>query len=107
MRLATEEAHTIRYMLRSLGIKVEKPSRIYGDNLDVIQNATMPEGTLKKKHIALPYHFVREAVAVGIISAFKVPGKDNFADVFTKPLERDGLCIILVDCYGHRQPIRE
>ena len=90
MRLATEEAHTIRYMLRSLGIKVEKPTRIYGDNLGVIQNATMPEGTLKKKHVALSYHFVREAVAVNVISAFKVAGKDNFADVFTKPLERDG-----------------
>jgi hypothetical protein len=90
MRLATEEAHTIRYMLRSLGIKVEKPTRVYGDNLGVIQNATMPEGTLKKKHVALSYHFVREAVAVNVISAFKVAGKDNFADVFTKPLERDG-----------------
>jgi hypothetical protein len=90
MRLATEEAHTIRYMLRSLGITVEKPCRFYGDNLGVIQNANMPEGTLKKKHIALSYHFVREAVSVNIISAFKVPGKDNFADVMTKPLERDG-----------------
>jgi hypothetical protein len=90
MRLATEEAHTIRYMLRSLGIRVEKPTRVYGDNLGVIQNATMPEGTLKKKHVALSYHFVREAVAVNVISAFKVLGKDNFADVFTKPLERDG-----------------
>jgi len=90
MRLATEEAHTMRYMLRSLGIRVEKPTRLYGDNLGVIQNATMPEGTLKKKHVALSYHFVREAVAVNVVSAFKVPGKDNFADVMTKPLERDG-----------------
>jgi len=90
MRLATEEAHTIRYMLRSLGIKVNNPCRLYGDNLGVIQNATMPEGTLKKKHVALSYHFVREAVAVNVISAFKVPGKDNFADVMTKSLERNG-----------------
>jgi hypothetical protein len=90
MRLASEEAHAIRYMLRSLGIKVTKPCRLYGDNLGVIQNATIPEGTLKKKHVALSYHFVREAVSVGVISAFKVDGKDNFADVFTKPLERNG-----------------
>ena len=90
MRLATEEAHTIRYMLRSLGIKVEKASRLYGDNLGVIQNATMPEGTLKKKHVALSYHFVREAVAVNVVEPFKIHGKDNFADVMTKPLERNG-----------------
>jgi hypothetical protein len=90
MRLATEEAHTIRYMLRSLGIKVERASRLYGDNLGVIQNATMPEGTLKKKHVALSYHFVREAVAVNVVEPFKILGKDNFADVMTKPLERNG-----------------
>jgi len=89
MRLATEEAHTIRYMLRSLGLKVEKPCYVYGDNLGVIQNATTPEGTLKKKHVALSYHFVREAVAIRIIAPRKVKSPDNFADVMTKPLDKD------------------
>ena len=32
MRLAVEEAITIRYMLRSLGIKVSEPSNTIGDN---------------------------------------------------------------------------
>ncbi len=88
MRLATEEAITIRYMLRSLGIRVSKPTDISGDNAGVIVNATMPEATLKKKHIALSYHSVRESVASGIIHPSKVSSKNNIADLLTKPLER-------------------
>ena len=89
MRLATEEAHIIRYMLRSLGIKVEKPYYMYGDNLGVIQNATTPEGVLKKKHVALSFHFVREAVATGVVAPRKLGSPDNFADVMTKPLDKN------------------
>ena len=50
MRLAPEEAITIRCMLRSLGIPVTKPTKLFGDNTGVIQNASMPEATLQKKH---------------------------------------------------------
>jgi hypothetical protein len=88
MRLATEEVITIRYMLRSLGIHVSKPCDISGDNAGVILNATVPEATLKKKHVALSYHSVRECVAAGIIHPSKVSSKNNIADLLTKPLER-------------------
>jgi hypothetical protein len=49
MRLDTEEAITISYMLRSLGIPVNEPTKLFGDNLGVIQNASMHEATLQKK----------------------------------------------------------
>ena len=39
MRTAVEEAISIRYMLRCLGIPVTKPTDLYGDNFGVIQNA--------------------------------------------------------------------
>lgn len=89
MRLAVEEAYTIRYMLRALGIKIEKPCYLYGDNLGVIQNASTPEGVLKKKHVALSFHFVREAVATRVIMPRKVGSPDNFADMLTKPLDKN------------------
>jgi hypothetical protein len=40
MKLATEEAITIRYMLRSLGIPVNNPCHMYGDSSSVMQNVT-------------------------------------------------------------------
>ena len=68
MRLATEEAITIRYMLTSLGIPVTKPTKLFGDNLGVIQNASIPEATLQKKHTAISFHRVRECNAAKIIA---------------------------------------
>jgi hypothetical protein len=52
-------------MLRCLGVPVTKPTNLYGDNFGVIQSATIPDGELKKKHIAISYHYVREAITAG------------------------------------------
>ena len=87
MRLATEEAITIQYMICSLGIPVNEPTKLFGDNLGVIQNASMPEATLQKKYTAISFHRVRECVAAKIIEPHKIDGKDNVADIFTKPVD--------------------
>ncbi len=82
-----EEAISIRYMLRCLGIPVMKPTNLYGDNFGVIQSATtIPEGELKKKHIAITYHYVCQLIAAGFINAIWVKSYKNFVDVCTKAL---------------------
>ncbi|CAJ1970506.1 unnamed protein product [Cylindrotheca closterium] len=67
MPAATEEAISIQYMLRSLGVPVEEPTNLLGDNLGVIQSAAMKDADLKKKHVTISYHCVCEAVAAQII----------------------------------------
>jgi Reverse transcriptase (RNA-dependent DNA polymerase) len=84
MRVAVEELCAVRYMLRSMGVKVEHASYLFGDNLGVVQNATIKDSLLKKKHVAISYHKVREAAASGIVHPLKVDGRYNFADVLTK-----------------------
>ena len=86
MRSAVEEAISIRYMLRCLGSPITKPTDLYGDNFGVIQSAEIPEGELKKKHIAISYHYVREAIAAKIVNAHWCRTYENFADVCTKAL---------------------
>jgi hypothetical protein len=86
MKTAVEEIMALRYMLRGLGVRVETATHLYGDNLGVIQNCTMKESQLKKKHVALSYHRVREAAAASIILPIKIHTKDNFADALTKSL---------------------
>jgi hypothetical protein len=86
MRTAVEEAISIRYMLRCLGIPVTKPTDLYGDNFGVIQSAEIPEGELKKKHIAISYHYIREAIAAKIVNAHWCRSAGNFADICTKAL---------------------
>jgi len=63
--------------------------KMFSDILGVIQNASMPAVTLAKMRMAIAFHCVQECVAAKIISLYYIEGKDNFADIFTKPV--DGL----------------
>ena len=86
LKKAVEEAITTRYHLRSMGVSVTKPTIIYGDNLSAIVNTTLPGSSLKKKYLALSYHFCREHFSAGIVDIRKIDTKYNFADVMTKAL---------------------
>jgi hypothetical protein len=84
MRTVVEELISIRYIIQCLGVKVEHASLLFSDNFGVVQNATMKKSLLKKKHVAISYHKVREAAACGIVHPLKIDGRYNFADVCTK-----------------------
>ncbi len=88
LRTAVEEAQNVRYMLRCLGIPIPSdgscPTRIFGDNLSVIQNAKNPEAELKKKHVAVSFHVVREAIASGTVYPAWLYTKYNISDINTK-----------------------
>ena len=89
MRQAVEEAISLRFMLRCLGCNVDGPTLLFGDNQSTIISASKPEAELKKKHIAISYHMVREAVAAGIVLPIHLNSEDNFADILTKALGRE------------------
>ena len=86
MRVAVEEAISLRYMLRCLGIPVprHKPTNLYGDNWSIIQSASIPDSELKKKHVAISYHYVREAIAAQIVNPIWIRSAENFSDICTK-----------------------
>ena len=83
---AVEEVFALRYMLTFLGVNVDTASEVYGDNLGVIQNANIKDSLLKKNHVTISYHKVREAVTAGIIVPIKIASADNFAECLTKSL---------------------
>ena len=86
MRAAVEEAISIRYMLRCLGVPVTLPTNMYGDNRGSILSSSLEDAECKKKHVAVSYHFVREAVAAGICLMHWIRSEHNFADIMTKSL---------------------
>ena len=49
MKQCCEYIRGLRYKLRMMGIPVEGPMYIYGDNQSVLANTTIPDSTLKKK----------------------------------------------------------
>ena len=86
MKICTEMVEGLRYKLRMFGIPMEGPANVYCDNDAVVKNATVPESTLKKKHNAIAYHRVREAIAAGTIRITKEHTSTNLADILTKLL---------------------
>ena len=85
-RIATEMVMALRYQLRMLGIPIDGPAMMFGDNQSVVLNTTVPSSVLKKKHHACAYHRVREAIAAKIIKFQHIKSAQNFADLLTKPL---------------------
>ena len=85
-RIATEMAIEMRYNFRMLGCPIDGPVRLLGDNRGMIQNCSIMASQLKKKHNAIAYHRIREAVAGGIISLGHIPTETNFSDILTKSL---------------------
>ena len=86
MKQAVEMIEGLRYKLRMMGIEVEGPTSIFCDNESVVKNASRPKSTLKKKHVAISYHRVREAQAAGIVQVAFESTDFNLADILTKPL---------------------
>jgi hypothetical protein len=84
MKQALEATRGIRYKLRMMGIPIDGPTYVYGDNMSVIHNTQRPESTLKKKSNSICYHFARESVAMGESLTGHVRSEDNPADICTK-----------------------
>jgi hypothetical protein len=85
-RMAIELIIELRYKLRMLDVPVNKPTLMLGDNMSVILNTTVPSSQLKKKHNAIAYHCVREAIAGKLVTFVHIRSKYNVADILTKPL---------------------
>jgi hypothetical protein len=71
MRLVVEEAITICYMLRSFGIPLTRLCRTMGDNERAVTIASSPECQLKKKHVTLLHHSVRENTSIRPLTLVK------------------------------------
>ena len=74
--IAVELVEGLRYKLRMFGVPIDGPTNMYIDNKSVV----------KKKHNAIAYHRVREAVAAGTIRIAYERSETNLADILTKLL---------------------
>jgi hypothetical protein len=86
MKQCCEYLRGLRYKLRMMGIPVNGPCYIQGDNKSVLANTTEPGSTLKKKSQSIAYHFVREGAARSEWRTSYVNTHENEADLLTKQL---------------------
>jgi hypothetical protein len=62
-RIATDMIIKMHFILHMLGVPVDGPALLLGDNNSVVLNTSVPSSILKKKHHACAYHRVQEAIA--------------------------------------------
>ena len=86
MKQCCEYLRGLRCQLRMMGVPVEGPACVYGDNQSVLANATIPDSTLKKKSQSIACHFVREGAARDEWRTAYVNTNENEADLLTKQL---------------------
>ena len=106
-RIATDLIIEYRYALRMLGLNVNGPAWLFGDNMSVILSTTMPSSGLKKKHLSIAYHRVREMVACRAICFIHVDSDCNYADLMTKPLPLATHARLMEGLVGRRFPTDE
>ena len=89
MRQTKEMIVALRYKLRMFGVPINGPASIMCDNQGIVKNTSIPDSTLTKRHNAINYHIIQEAVAAGIIKIGKEDTRSNLADLFTKVLPQE------------------
>ena len=83
-RTCVEQILDLRNTFRYLGVPIEGPAMMFGDNETVVNTASLPHGKLHKRHNALSFHRVREAIAAGVTRFIHIAGDTNPADVLSK-----------------------
>jgi hypothetical protein len=100
MKNGIETTRGLRYKLRMMGVAIDGPTYVYGDNMSVVHNTQRPESVLKKKSNAICYHAVRESAAMGESIIGHIPSVNNPADICTKAVpggqKRDHLIGLLL-----------
>ena len=85
---AAREALWLRQLLPEFGIQCS-PIRILCDSMGAMASIKNPKITQRTKHIDIAHHFVRERHLRGEIMLQWIPGKENIADILTKPVPKD------------------
>jgi hypothetical protein len=85
---AAREAMWLRSFLAEINHAEPKTVLLKSDNTGAIDMARDPKFHSRTKHIDIRYHFIRELVEDEKIRLEHIPGEENPADIFTKPLTR-------------------
>jgi hypothetical protein len=75
--------------LTDIQVKFDEPIPIYCDNTSTISILKNPMMHSKMKHIPIKYHSLQELDAENNIRVEYMGTKEQFTDIFTKPLPRE------------------
>ena len=67
----------LRNTFQYLGVPVNTATMMFGDNESVVNTVSVSQGKLQKRHNALSFHKIRDAMAAGIVCFHHVAGNKN------------------------------
>ena len=76
----------VKKIAEYMKIPFPSPALIRNDNLTAQGIAKGDAKLQRTKHIDTKYHFIREAIELGIVDMIHVPREVNISDMFTHPL---------------------
>jgi hypothetical protein len=85
---AMNEVLWLRGLLAELGLRVQEPSMILGDNQSTIALSEHGVKSERTKHVDVKYHFITSEISKGSVGVKWVPSSEQQADVLTKALAR-------------------
>jgi hypothetical protein len=83
--LAVKEAAWLRGFLEEIDVPVQRVP-LWSDNNKCIVNLRNPVNAKYTKRLAVPFHYARQAIALGQVDVSHIASVRNTADVKTKPL---------------------
>ena len=76
-RLAVQQIIDMWLTLCYMGIPLNGPAWLFGDNESLVESSTIPASNLNKRHNALSYHTVCSAISANIIKFCHIPGEST------------------------------
>jgi len=83
-RICVDQCIDLKNTLCYLAVPICKKAYMFGDNKSVVNSSTIPHAKLHKRHNALSFHQVWEAIATAIIGFYHIEGSKNPAKVLSK-----------------------
>jgi hypothetical protein len=93
LSLLAQELSYSRSFLEELGFKQDGPTLVLEDNQGAIALTHNHGWHARTKHIAVRWHYIREAVDQGLVALEYIPTEIQVADVLTKALPKTAFCI--------------
>jgi hypothetical protein len=84
LTVAVKDVLFLHQLFSELGVEIESPTLIFGDNVASIALAKNPVKHERTKHIDIKHHFLRDHVTKNNIKLAYIPTEDNLADILTK-----------------------
>lgn len=90
----TTDVLWLQSVFNELGLELKTVPKLWCDNSGAVALSANPVFHSRIKHIEVDIHFIREKVMAKQIEVGYVPGYDQIADVFIKPLAENRFCLL-------------